>query len=148
MVDGAAGSWTEKEFDQLSWHDNHVHGISLREGEGELGSGELILDLDFILEWKQYKSGFKFRIAPAWLTFHDVTSLAIDLDYAGFEMGPFSLDGIKRGAAHYEGFPHAPWSIAVNWPKGQISFDAIGFTQRLRGTPRDCDHQSLSHGDR
>lgn len=39
--------WTEADYEKFSWHDNHVHGISICEGEH--GTGELILDLDYML---------------------------------------------------------------------------------------------------
>ena len=25
--------WTQQQFDEMSWHDNHVHAIRLEEGE-------------------------------------------------------------------------------------------------------------------
>ena len=42
-------TWTDEDFETMSWHDNHVHGIGLR--SGEYGMGVLTLDLDYILEW-------------------------------------------------------------------------------------------------
>jgi hypothetical protein len=42
-------SWNESQFEAMSWHDNHVHGLRIREGAH--GCGELELDLDDILEW-------------------------------------------------------------------------------------------------
>ena len=56
-------TWTETEFD---WHDIHVHGIRFLEGEHT--TGELWLDLDYILDWIQSDlegDAFRFRIAPA-----------------------------------------------------------------------------------
>jgi hypothetical protein len=32
-------TWTQEAFDSMSWHDNHVHG--LRVVEGEHGAGEM-----------------------------------------------------------------------------------------------------------
>ena len=34
-------NWTEADFEVLGWHDNHVHGFSIR--EGEYGAGFLTL---------------------------------------------------------------------------------------------------------
>ena len=42
-------TWTDQQFNQMSWHDNHVHGFRLVAGTD--GSGELILELDHIVEW-------------------------------------------------------------------------------------------------
>jgi hypothetical protein len=42
-------TWDESHFEQMSFHDVNVHGLSIRQGD-ELG-GQLALDLDYILEW-------------------------------------------------------------------------------------------------
>lgn len=51
--------WTDQQFEEMSWHDNHVH--ALRIVAGAYGSGELILDLDYILDWICGTDGSKFR---------------------------------------------------------------------------------------
>src|SRR5205807_5681820 len=40
-------TWDESHFDQMSWHDSHVHGVHIREGNH--GCGDLELDIDYIL---------------------------------------------------------------------------------------------------
>jgi hypothetical protein len=91
--------WTQDDLDSMSWHDNHVHGLCFF--EGKQGTGELELDLDYILEWITPAAdsvSFRYRIAPARLRFHDVTDLAIPIDYASTSaaMESFSIDGIER----------------------------------------------------
>jgi hypothetical protein len=79
--------WTQDDFDSISWHDNHVHG--LRFFEGEHGTGELEFDLDYILEWLTPVAGavsYRYRVAPARLRFRDVTNLAISIDYASISV--------------------------------------------------------------
>ena len=79
-------SWTEADFDDMSWHDNHVHAFRIREGEH--GTGEVELDLDYILEWLSPTEGmFSFRVAPASLTFRGVYDLQIAIDYAVVSAG-------------------------------------------------------------
>jgi hypothetical protein len=124
---------TEAHFAEMSWHDNHVHGLQIRSGEH--GAGELVLDIDYIVEWLCETDGTcQFRLAPASLTFRDVTDLRIDVDFASVSaaLGPFSIGEIRR---EFTGSPPAAaaWRIDVNWPRGAISFHAIGFTQVLRG---------------
>ena len=71
-----------KSFEDYSWHDNAIHGFRIVEGPDGCG-GELILDIDFIVEWlppKGENNAFEFRVAPAHLTFHDVTDLVIYVD--------------------------------------------------------------------
>ena len=62
--------WTHEQFGAMTWHDNHVHALSIREGRH--GEGELLLDLDYILEWLKAPHGIEFRIVPALLRFIDV----------------------------------------------------------------------------
>ena len=142
-------SWTDRDFDRLSWHDNHVHGLSI--SEGQYGSGELTLDLDFILEWSKSESGtVQFIIAPASLTFHEVTDLKLALDYPSVSaaIGPFSIAGIERRFETRERYTATLWTISINWPKGEISFEATGFSQVLRASPVIKDQQSLTKGKR
>jgi len=107
--------------------------------EGLHGAGELVLDVDYILEWLPV-NGYQFRIAPAELRFHKVTELRMSLDYAGASaaLGPFTLDGIQRDSG-----PSRRWVLKINWPIGEISFLAAGYTQTLTGEPRIAEQQSL-----
>jgi hypothetical protein len=140
-------TWNESDFDRMSWHDNHVHGVRIRAGEH--GTGQLELDLDYILEWLRPSQGaFAFRIAPATLTFREVYDLRIEIDYEAPSAGlvPFSIAEIEREeavAGHSDG-----WRIQINWPNGRISFRASGFNQELRAEPITTASQSLTHDER
>ena len=143
----AETDWDESRFEEMSWHDNHVHGLRIREGED--GCGELELDLDYILEWlRPTPSAFAFRLAPATLTFVDVFDLRIEIDYAAATAGitPFSISEITRESPVNGGA--LKWKIELNWPQGAISFSASGFRQTLRVSPIVSDSQSLSHQKR
>lgn len=138
--------WTDADFESMSWHDNHVHGLELREGEN--GAGELMLDLDYILEWICADDGScTFRIVPVRLTFHEVHDLRIALDYAAAQasLGPFSLAGIARDAGAHGVWR---WRLAVNWPQGSLEFAARGFTQLVSGPEVVKAVQSLTAGER
>jgi hypothetical protein len=127
-------AWTETDFDHMSWHDNHVHGLQIRSGED--GFGEVVFDIDYILEWLPPVDGvhYRFRIAPATFTFRNVANLRLHVDYASHAVGPFSIGDVKRtpidsqtGARYFE------WNIDLNSPEGSASFHASGFAQVLRG---------------
>jgi hypothetical protein len=141
-------TWTDKDFETMSWHDNHVHGLGFR--SGEYAMGVLTLDLDYILEWLCPVAGgtVQFRIAPATLTFHAVTGLQVNIDYASATAatGPFSMSGIRREPRPELQICH--WIIDVNWPAGSISFDATGFTQTLWGRSVVHPEQVLAPGQR
>ena len=139
-------TWSNEHFSELSWHDNHVHGFVIRAGAH--GAGELELDLDFILEWLP-SGGTRcmFRMAPATLTFHEVTDLDVALSYTSpsAALGPFSLQSIGREPfVHPNGHASFRWNLAVNWPSGSITFISSGFTQVLRAEPVESSEQYLT----
>ena len=144
-------TWTTDDFDDLSWHDCHVHGFRLGQVNPERGTAELEFDLDFIVEWLERGSEFRFRIAPATLTFHDVFGLRVELDYAAPAAGmtPFSIDGIVRErVASPAGAPASRWRLPISWPAGEITFESPGFTQVLGREPIEQKAQCLTTSQR
>lgn len=144
--------WTTEDFDVLSWHDCHIHGLRLASVNEEHGTAELVFDIDYIVEWLcQGEQAFRFRVAPATLTFHDVFGLRLELDYASPAAGmtPFSIEGIEREPISYpSGTPSFRWRLPVNWPSGEITFESPGFTQVLRQEPVEHDGHSLAASQR
>jgi hypothetical protein len=142
--------WTEADYDDLSWHDNHVYGLEIHEGEH--GAGELVLHLDYILEWLPPVDGrFSFVVAPAILTFRDVFGLRLELDYQSVTaaMTPFSIGRIDREEVRYStGHISYRWTVTINWPQGILTFEAPGFTQELIGNPLVTQEPCLSISQR
>jgi len=140
--------WTDQQFEEMSWHDNHVHG--LRIVEGEYGAGELTLDLDYIVEWICDGDRYRFRIVPVCLRFLEVTDLRVVLDYSTptAALGPFSIHAIERRNEVRERYVAQLWKIAINWPQGEIAFEAKGFEQRAMGTPVVSELQRLRPEER
>jgi hypothetical protein len=141
----SAQVWTDAQFDEMSWHDNHVHALRLVE-TGD-GAGDLILDVDHIVEWiKTSEGAFQFRILPVTLTFHEVMFLQLSLDYAGptAAFTPFMIYGIERRAEQRDRYVAQLWSIPVSWPSGRLAFEARGFTQRGSGEPILTTSQCLT----
>jgi hypothetical protein len=134
-------AWTEADFPDLSWHDNSVHAF--RVVEGEHGTGELVLDLDHIVEWIESEKGYEFRVAPAELRFREVTDLRITLDYSAataaltpFTLAEIQVDQLVNGQSNR-------WTLKVNWPVGEISFSSTGFIQHLTSDPVVSSAQTL-----
>ena len=145
-------TWTTTDFDELCWHDCHIHGFRLGEVDEDCGSAEVEFDIDFIVEWLLVgESAYRFRVAPATLTFHHVFGLRLELDYAEPTAGmtPFSIEGIYREPIPYpDGTTSFDWRIPVNWPDGEITFRSPGFTQVLRSEPVVNDAQCLTASQR
>ena len=142
--------WTELDFDNMSWHDNSVHGLNIVEGEH--GAGELILHIDHIVEWLSDGSGnFQFQILPATLVFHETTGLRINIDYAKASAGltPFQIDQILcECVPRASGYVSKLWTIKINWPVGEITFESPGFSQYAVGLPVQSKAQTLTNMQR
>jgi hypothetical protein len=139
---------TDARFEERSWHDNHVH--ALRIVEGQHGAGELILDIDYIAEWLCEPDGIRFRIQPSLLRFIGVTDLRVSLDYAAISaaMVPFSIHAIERSSVQRERYLAQVWRIALNFPNGEITFEAKGYEQKAWGKPVVAAQQCLSTPER
>lgn len=154
-------TYTEADFDEICWHDCHLHGIDLRTGDADANdwTSDLVLDIDFIVEWICKVGGgvAQFRVAPAALVFHGVTDLRIAVDWGDSGcravLHPASIKGIDREPVveqkAYLDRPYYRWRIAFDWPEGgEITFGAAGFTQALRAEPVLSETQSLSSARR
>jgi hypothetical protein len=153
-------TYTEADFDCLSWHDCHIWAIELHPGNPDVGdwTSDIALDIDFIVEWIcGVGQGAQFRVAPATLVFHGVTDPKIDIDWghSGHQASvhPASMDGIERELLQDQKVfldrPYYRWRIRLNWPEsGGIAFGAVGFTQTLHAEPVLTDKQCLSRSER
>ena len=81
------GPWDTSNFDEMSWHDVHVHGFRLDNFSAEEGSANLILDIDYILKWERSEDTYLFTVCRADLRFHKVFGLKLTLDYATAPLG-------------------------------------------------------------
>jgi len=147
----ASQEWSTQDFEVMSWHDVHVHGFRIVDCDEANGTAELVLDIDYILEWLSSEVGISFVVAQASLQFHEVFGLKFTLDYAQPTAGmcAFSLAGIERELVTYPaGHTSYRWRLPINWPAGEIVFSSPGFAQRLVGQPCTQASQSLSPSQR
>ncbi len=98
-----------------------------------------------------------FRVAPATLTFRDVTDvrLAVDFGNSGHQrnMNELSIAAISRTPVAGRTFgskrQYYRWRIELNMPQGsEITFGASGYSQVLRAAPVLTDEQRLPATDR
>jgi hypothetical protein len=130
-----------------SLHDNAVNGFFLVEGEH--GVGQVILDLDHIVEWLCPVSGeeaYAFMVAPAYLIFHDASDLQLSLNYhsRSAALQPFMIREVRATEISYpNGAKSFAWEIEVNWPDGSVKLHAPKAELVLRAPPVKCAGQSL-----
>jgi len=135
------------------WHNTHIHDFHLNTFDPEQGTANLEFDLDYILKWDQDspKNKLLFTVCRAELIFHHVPGLKFLLDYTAFTAGmsPFSISGIEREPLTFPtGYTSFRWFIPINWPSGEIQFEAPSFTLRLVGKPVVQSGQFLSEKQR
>ena len=148
------------DLEDRSWHDNTLYGLRLDVGDCARGDwhADLVLDIDHIVEWLCGEGRqIRFRVAPATLTFHDVTDLRIAIDCGDsggrIALHALSIDAITRERIQDQKIcldrPYWRWRIALNWPQGgALTFGASGLTQVLRAEPVLLDQQQLPPADR
>ena len=143
--------WETQDFERMSWHDVHVHGFRFVEQKESPRTIDLVLDIDYILQWHLIDGAYAFDVAPATLRFHAVFDLKILLDYAVPSAGmcPFLIDAIYREeVACADGTISYRWLIEVNWPDGRLEFLSPSFTQTLDAEPQRRSTQSFEHAER
>lgn len=121
--------WTERDFDQMSWHDCRLHGIGFVD-DFDPHLHELRLDIDYIMKWCHSTTPGEedgFWIAPATLVF-DAYDCQVDVPGLG---GTWILDIVRQTAG--AGKP-VRWTVRLN-TGGVISLEADGFRQYARQPP-------------
>jgi len=127
--------WSEKDFDQMSWHDCRIHAIRL--------SRDLCLDIDYILKWvlDERTSYYKFWVAAATVTFRNAHHLIVNIELAhplGLEIA--NLHQVSKAKGEYE--------YRIETQEGDIQFTATGFEQFIRTKPIFTESQSLDEEER
>jgi len=130
--------WTESDFDSMSWHDSEVYSIRLNNPETDSDVYELVLDIDYILEWKREgDDAFRFVVAPALLRFRRVTQLHCHFHLTYKEH--LTIEHVERYVCHEHsraehGVSCFEWRVHLRpdvSPPGIVWFHASGFTQEL-----------------
>jgi hypothetical protein len=128
--------WTEKDFEQMGWHDATVYGVRLNQN--------LEVDLDYILQWNQPEiEGFHFTfwVAPCTLVFENPTSLTFELTQS-FDDKWLEIQDIEMSIIDNENY----WTIITQ--QGDISFRAESFRQIVRKQPSLQLGQTIPYDER
>jgi hypothetical protein len=140
----AKTTWTEADFDTLSWHDNAVQAIAWEPLPSE--PGRLLLDIDYILQWvapEPPSDRLSFWVSPATLVFKPAWDLITGIDRTGWAF-QLSLLEIKRSEPSETGY--YDWTLEGDGIT--VTLSAPGFTQYLRRPPVHSRGQSLTAEER
>lgn len=150
---------TTSEYNPHQFHDNLIRGIYFA-SDGEDFTADLHLDIDHILEWVSCSTEVDksiFSVSQAILKFHDISDLAINLNWGGSGTGQraFFCAGahilkIEREEASplFDGTNYYQWQIITDSHNNTISFGASGMTLELVGEPKQVNRQSLLNSER
>jgi hypothetical protein len=128
--------WTEKDFEQMGWHDATVYGLRLNQN--------LELDIDYILQWNQPDTEglhFTFWVAPATLVFEKPTGISFELTQSMDDKW-LEIQDIELEFADSK----KNWTIITQ--QGDISFEADSFKQIIRKRPTFQLGQSIPYDER
>jgi len=137
--------WTHIDFDAMSWHDNRVHGIRIN-NPPEGYDFDLILEINYILEWIKVEDSFRFVVAPATLTFHGVDKARLDLTLIykqNLNIDRVERQEIAKEAAKKTGVQKWLFQVHFYDQANPISVASTGFTQELTTVPALTEHQAL-----
>ena len=118
------------------------------------GTGNVILDIDHILEWLmpcEWRENCRFLVAPAFLIFREACDFRISLDYmaSSAALQPAMISELKRQEITYpNGFKSFEWVVELNWPQGNIQLKATSVELEIRTSAVECENQSLSAEER
>jgi hypothetical protein len=139
--------WDENDFEQMGWHDSKIYALAFK---GE--SFELVLDIDYILEWinpEEGKTHFKFWVAPATLVFRNVWDLKINIEgNPDLEMQDLHRENPHppKNAKHIQEAVEYDWRIETQ--NGEIAFKSVGFKQYFRKNPVMMNSQMIELNER
>ena len=143
--------WGNDDFEQISWHDNDIHGIRLR-NPYENYDFDLILDIDHILDWIPTGPNFRYVVSPALLTFQGVSKLKVnfELEYKQ-KMTILDIDREEAVSRVVKGTVFREWRFRIHlipMQQDAIVFHAVGFTQQLTAPPAGREHYWLEEEER
>lgn len=127
--------WTDADFEQMGWNDCLIYKMRV--------SGDLALDIDYILQWNQPDIEglpFTFWVAPATLVFKHVQNLVLEIDTTFMEA--YEIDDIEKRVTE----TGTTWTIITQ--RGYIEFTSDGYEQFIRQDPFFQYGQTIPYIDR
>jgi len=127
--------WTQADFRVMGWHDCPIYAIQFAD--------DILLDIDYILEWvvDEKAQCYCFWVAPATIQFMSPHNLQISVQadlVNGLEIADIKQTRVGKGAYDYQ----------IQTQEGEIRFTSKGFKQYVRKTPILVYSQGLTDAQR
>lgn len=136
--------WTLEDYDEMNWHDCHIHAISFNK------DFKLLFDIDYIFKWVLDGKKYKFWIAPCTLIFENCYDVNFDLNMSipELEIDSISRENPKKpkNAEFIEKQIEFDWIMETQ--QGDIKFTSVGFAQYVRRNPVFSNTQSFDREER
>ena len=131
-------TWSDSDFDQMSWHDCRLYGLKLLNEAFEMS-----LDIDYILEWIPVNNMFRFSVSPCLIMFANVSDVRINLLYRK-ELLCFVSEIERSNKRLSPNRKVEVWDYRIVCDVGNISFTSTGFQQKAISTPKLMETQDLN----
>lgn len=132
--------WTDEDFEDMGWHDSHIHAISFPNEDLELS-----LDIDYLFKWIQddISNLYNFWVSPCILLFFNVLHLKISIDFQN-TIGLDILDIKRRNPRLSPNGKITLWDFEIVTDKGDIKFESSGYRQIIKKQPISSQSQVLA----
>lgn len=133
-------TWSEADFEEMGWHDSHIHAISFPNEDLELS-----LDIDYLFKsiLDDTSSLYNFWVSPCILLFFNVLSLKISIDF----QNTIGLDILDINRLNPRLSPNGKmtlWDFEIVTDKGYIKFESSGYRQVVKKQPILSQSQVLA----
>jgi len=139
--------WTENDFDEMGWHDVHIHALAFATSDHEL-----LMDVDYMFAWvdpEPPSKHYTFWMSPCTLIFRNVHSFTANIEWGlGLEISHVSRDEkrIPNNADHIK--ETEEWKWVFECQEGCFSFFSTGYNQITRREPIKATSQVFSWAER
>lgn len=143
--------WTVDDFGAMNWQEATVYAMSFVKEDEEALSGDLVFDIDYILEWvddDHNEEHYHFWVAPCTLVFNNVLNFKMSIDNSAFNLDLLDITDIHllEQIPVEEGGYWYSWKIEL--AEGEITFGSVGMSQIVRAQPIYTDSQVLTLEER
>ncbi len=139
--------WTESDFEQMGWHDVHIHSIAFRPDEYEL-----LMDIDYMFAWvdpEKEEKHYSFWMAPCTLVFTNVHDFKAEIEYGlGLEISDVERQEVGRPRNADLINKEMEWRWTFDCQEGVFSFISAGFQQITRRKPTRAKSQTFDWEER